>query len=95
MVEDDLYLPVGNGHRVWLREISEETFDEQKLHGLDNDCGLFLAIEDLEDGSMSVVAKAPDAEIGRTLLQLVASGLAANLCASTGSKAIRLLPAMT
>ena len=89
----DLSVPVGNTHRVWLREISETTFEEQRLYGLGDDYGLFIAVEDTTDGSMAVLAKAPDEEIGRNLLQLVAAGLATSLRGSASQDAIFCLPA--
>jgi hypothetical protein len=71
-----LYLPVGNHHRVWLREISEATFSDQQLEDLGSDYGLFVAIENLTDGTLSVIGKAPDFDRGQTLMNLVAEGLA-------------------
>jgi hypothetical protein len=71
-----LYTPVGNDHRVWLREISEATFSDQQLEDLGSDFGLFVAIENLSDGTLSVIAKAPDFDRGRALMALVAEGLA-------------------
>lgn len=71
-----LYLPVGNNHRVWLREISEATFSDQRLEDLGSDFGLFVAIENLADGTLSVIGKAPDVDRGRALMSLVAEGLA-------------------
>jgi len=71
-----LYLPVGNNHRVWLREISEATFSDQQLDDLGSDFGLFIAIENLADGTLSVIGKAPDFDRGRALMSLVAEGLA-------------------
>jgi hypothetical protein len=71
-----LYTPVGNDHRVWLREISDVTFDDQQLDDLGSDFGLFIAIENLTEGTLSVIAKAPDFDRGRALMALVAEGLA-------------------
>lgn len=70
------FIPVGTTHRVWLREISEQTFDDQGLDSLGSDFGLFVAIENIADGTLTVLGKAPDQQRGETLIALVARGLA-------------------
>jgi hypothetical protein len=87
-----LFTPVGNDHRVWLREISDVTFIDQQLDDLGGDGGLFVAVETLSDGTMAVLAKAPDYDRGRTLMALVAEGLAKAIRNSTGKTAIYELP---
>lgn len=89
----NLYTPVGNNHRVWLREISDATFADQQLEDLGSDYGFFVAIETLDDGTLSVLAKAPDYDRGRALMALVAEGLARNVRIShPGKSAIYELP---
>lgn len=90
---NSLYLPVGNHHRVWLREISDSTFADQQLEDLGSDFGLFIAIENLLDGTMAILAKAPDFDRGRALMTLVAEGLAKRVRVPHRNSAIYELPA--
>ncbi len=73
------YVPVGTTHRVWLREISEELLIEQGLEDLGSDFGLFVAVEDMRDGTMQVLCKAADELRGSALVNLIAAGLSRNV----------------
>lgn len=49
----------GDGSTVFLTEISRQTYEEQMLHELGSDCGLFLVVEDSKLGTLDVLAKVP------------------------------------
>lgn len=75
-----------------MREISDITFDDQQLYDLGSDFGLFVAIENLTEGTLSVIAKAPDFERGHALMRLVAEGLATQVGNSHRNISIYELP---
>ena len=49
----------GDSGPVFLTEISRQTYEEQMLHELGSDCGLFLVVEDRTLGTLDVLAKVP------------------------------------
>jgi hypothetical protein len=62
-------------HRsLWVTEISSATFEDQSLHDLGTDGGLFIVMEDTAAGTFTVLAKALDLQAALTLLQLVTAG---------------------
>lgn len=65
----------GPDRRVWLREISQETFDEQKLQHLGGDGDLFVVVENTATDGFTVVAKAASGELGVWLAETLARGM--------------------
>ncbi len=74
-MSEDLFVPLSDGRKVWLTEISRATFEGQNLGmAFESDGGLFIAIEDARD--LKVLCKVSDESAGLQLLQLIQPGVA-------------------
>lgn len=74
-MDEDLSIPLDNHRTLWLTEISRATFDDQALDELGGDGGVFVVLEDTNEGKFEVLAKAASAWAGEALLELFARSL--------------------
>ena len=74
-MDEDLSLSLDNHRTLWLTEISRATFDDQALDELGGDGGLFVVLEDTQEGKFEVLAKAASTWAGEALLDLFARSL--------------------
>ena len=74
-MESDLSVTLDNHRKLWLTEVSRATFDDQAIDGLENDCGLFVVLEDTQDHRFDILAKASSFLGGAALLELFAQQL--------------------
>jgi hypothetical protein len=79
MTDTDLALRIDNRKKLWLTEISRETFEGQGIEDLESDGGVFFVIEDEVEGQFEVVAKAASFWAGEALLQLMSRALGRSL----------------
>lgn len=70
-MEHGFSLRIDNSRTVWLTEISRRTFDEQDLVELDDDCGLFVVVEDEVAGTFDVLAKVASQSAGLELVRML------------------------
>ena len=76
---DHLSISLDNHRTLWLTEISRETFDDQDLHELGSDGGLFVVLEDITEDRFDVLAKAASVCSGQRLLEMFAACLGPRL----------------
>jgi hypothetical protein len=74
-MDEDLSIPLDNHRTLWLTEISRATFDDQALDELGGDGGVFVVLEDTNEGKFEVLAKAASTWAGQALLDLFARSL--------------------
>ena len=74
-MDEDLSVSLDNHRTLWLTEISRVTFEDQDLHALGSDGGLFVVLEDTIEGRFEVLAKAASVWAGEALLQMFAASL--------------------
>jgi hypothetical protein len=74
-MDEDLSIPLDNHRTLWLTEISRATFDDQALDELGGDGGVFVVLEDTDEGKFEVLAKAASTWAGQALLDLFARSL--------------------
>jgi hypothetical protein len=74
-MEDDLSISLDNHRTLWLTEISRVTYDDQALDELGGDGGVFVVLEDTQEGKFEVLAKAASTWAGAALLDLFARSL--------------------
>ncbi|MFC5554094.1 hypothetical protein [Methylobacterium iners] len=74
-MEEELSIPIDNHRTLCLTEISRQTFEDQALHELGSDAGLFLVVEDCVEGTFDVLAKAAPGFSGHALLQMISRAL--------------------
>ncbi|HEX7851000.1 MAG TPA: hypothetical protein VF485_14820 [Sphingomonas sp.] len=71
-IDQDISVQLDASRTLWLTEISRQTFHDQGLESLESDDGLFIALEDITNGTFEVLAKAASARTGFDLLNLLA-----------------------
>lgn len=74
-IDQDISVELDSNRTLWLTEISRQTFYDQGLESLESDDGLFIALEDITNGTFEVLAKAASATTGAHLLHLLAAQL--------------------
>jgi len=74
-MDEDLSITLDNHRTLWLTEISRATFDDQALDELGGDGGVFVVLEDIEEGRFEVLAKAASKWAGEALLTLIAQSI--------------------
>jgi hypothetical protein len=74
-MDDDLSISLDNHRTLWLTEISRATYDDQALDELGGDGGVFVVLEDTQEGKFEVLAKAASTWAGEALLDLFARSL--------------------
>jgi hypothetical protein len=74
-MDEDLSVSLDNHRTLWLTEISRATFDDQALDELGGDGGVFVVLEDTQEGKFEVLAKAASMWAGEALLDLLARSL--------------------
>jgi hypothetical protein len=74
-MDEDLSIPLDNHRTLWLTEISRATYDDQALDELGGDGGVFVVLEDTDEGKFEVLAKAASMWAGEALLVLFARSL--------------------
>lgn len=74
-MDEDLSVSLDNHRVLWLTEISRATFDDQALDELGGDGGVFVVLEDVQEGKFEVLAKAASIWAGEALLELFARSL--------------------
>lgn len=72
---DDLSISLDNHRTLWLTEISRATYNDQALDELGGDGGVFVVLEDTQEGKFEVLAKAASTWAGEALLDLFARSL--------------------
>jgi hypothetical protein len=72
-MDNDLSVQLDNHRTIWLTEISRETFEDQGLDELESDGGVFVVLEDVQEGTLQVLAKVASKWAGRALLDLFAA----------------------
>ena len=71
----DYSVQIDSERKLWLMEISRQTFDDHRVEDLESDHGLFLILE--QGRSMEILAKAASPSAGRSMLSLFASQMKA------------------
>jgi hypothetical protein len=74
-MEKDLSFTLDNHRTLWLTEISRAAFDEQRLGALGDDNGVFVVLEDTQEGKFEVLAKAASIWAGEALMEVFARTL--------------------
>jgi hypothetical protein len=74
-MDEDLSVSLDNYRTLWLTEISRATFDDQALDELGGDGGVFVVLEDTQEGKFEVLAKAASLWAGEALLELFARSI--------------------
>jgi hypothetical protein len=69
----DYGVQIDGERKLWLMEISRQTFEDHRLTDLESDHGLFLILE--HGRSMEILAKAASPSAGRSMLSLFANQL--------------------
>lgn len=67
----DYGVQIDSERKLWLMEISRQTFDDHRVADLESDNGLFLILE--QGRSMEILAKAASPAAGRSMLSLFAA----------------------
>lgn len=67
----DYAVQIDGERKLWLMEISRQTFDDHRVADLESDNGLFLILE--SGRSMEILAKAASPAAGRSMLSLFAA----------------------
>lgn len=67
----DYGVQIDSERKLWLMEISRQTFDDHRVADLESDNGLFLILE--HGRSMEILAKAASPAAGRSMLSLFAA----------------------
>jgi hypothetical protein len=71
-MDENLSVTLDNHRTLMVTEISRETFEDQDLHALGSDGGLFVVLENCAEGRFDVLAKVACAMTGAALLELFA-----------------------
>lgn len=74
-MDEELSISLDNHRTLWLTEISRATYDDQALDELGGDGGVFVVLEDTNEGKFEVLAKATSTWAGEALLDLFARAL--------------------
>jgi hypothetical protein len=74
-MDEDLSISLDNHRTLWLTEISRATYDDQAIDELGGDGGVFVVLEDTQEGKFEVLAKAASMWAGEALLDLFARSL--------------------
>ena len=74
-MDQDLSITLDNHRTLWLTEISRATYDDQAIDELGGDGGVFVVLEDTQEGKFEVLAKAASMWAGEALLDLFARSL--------------------
>jgi hypothetical protein len=74
-MDEELSIFLDNHRTLWLTEISRATYDDQALDELGGDGGVFVVLEDTQEGKFEVLAKAASTWAGEALLDLFARSL--------------------
>lgn len=69
----DYSVEIDSDRKLWLMEISRQTFEDHRLADLESDHGLFIILED--GRRMEILAKAASPAAGLSMLSLVAEGM--------------------
>lgn len=71
----DYSVQIDGERKLWLMEISRQTFEDHRVADLESDNGLFLILE--QGRSMEILAKAASPAAGRSMLSLFAAQMKA------------------
>jgi hypothetical protein len=74
-MDEDLSISLDNHRTLWLTEISRATYEDQAIDELGGDGGVFVVLEDTQEGKFEVLAKAASMWAGEALLDLFARSL--------------------
>lgn len=74
-MEENLSFTLDNHRTLWLTEISRAAFDEQQLDALGDDNGVFVVLEDTQEGKFEILAKAASIWAGEALMEVFARTL--------------------
>jgi hypothetical protein len=74
-MDEDLSISLDNHRTLWLTEISRATYNDQAIDELGGDGGVFVVLEDTQEGKFEVLAKAASIWAGEALLDLFARSL--------------------
>jgi hypothetical protein len=74
-MEENLSFTLDNHRTLWLTEISRAAFEEQQLDALGDDNGVFVVLEDTQEGKFEILAKAASIWAGEALMEVFARTL--------------------
>jgi hypothetical protein len=74
-MEENLSFTLDNHRTLWLTEICRAAFDEQQLDALGDDNGVFVVLEDTQEGKFEILAKAASIWAGEALMEVFARTL--------------------